>query len=104
MAIELVQKKNRNPKAKNTPVTQEIAVVSLYDRFSTYPSEGLTPQKLASLLREADGGDVYRQMELFEEMLEKDTRLSALFQTRRLAVTGKKFNILPGSDSPRALK
>jgi phage gp29-like protein len=74
------------------------------DRSSTYPSKGLTPERLASLLREADNGDVYRQMELFEEMLEKDGHLQALFQARRLAVTRRNYNIIPASEDSKDLE
>jgi len=80
------------------PITQELPLVGLYDRYSTYPSRGLTPEKLSSILIEADQGDVYRQMELFEEMMEKDPRLLALFQARRLAVTSRGYKIIPASD------
>ena len=56
--------------AKNKQLlTDGISVVNINDNFSSYPSKGLTPEKLAALLREADQGDVYRQMELFTEML-----------------------------------
>jgi phage gp29-like protein len=80
------------------PITDRIATVSLLDRYSTYPSKGLTPERLASLLREADAGDVYRQMELFEEMLEKDGHLQSLFQARRLAVSRRNYNIIAASE------
>lgn len=92
MAIELVKEDVRKP------LLNEVAVVGLYDRFSNYPSRGLTPEKLASLLQQADTGDVYQQMELFEEMLEKDPKMFSLFQARRLAVLGKNYNIIPASD------
>jgi phage gp29-like protein len=83
---------------KGAPLTDRIALVSILDRYSTYPSKGLTPERLASLLRDADAGDVYRQMELFEEMLEKDGHLQSLFQARRLAVSRRNYTIIPASD------
>lgn len=95
MSIELDSEAPQKQKL-NRPVDREIAAVGLFDRFSSYPSKNLTPEKLVSILAEADSGDVYRQMELFEEVLQKDTRLLALFQARRLAVSGKEYNILPG--------
>ena len=96
MAIELAKPK----KKRNAPTVDDIAVVSIYDRFSSYPSKGLTPERLASILVEADTGDVYRQMELFEEIIEKDAHIFSLFQARRLAVSGKNYNIVPASDEP----
>ena len=88
----------RNSAKKEGPITDRIALVSILDRYSTYPSKGLTPERLASLLREADGGDIYRQMELFEEMLEKDGHLESLFQARRLAVSRRNYNIIATSE------
>jgi len=55
------------------PETRGLSAVSLAERWSTYPSAGLTPNRLAGIFREADQGNFYRQMELFEEMEEKDT-------------------------------
>ena len=82
------------------PEIRELGVVSLAERWSTYPSVGLTPNRLAEIFREADLGDVYRQMELFEEMEEKDAHLASLLQTRKLAVLSKDYEILPYSKNP----
>ncbi len=83
----------------NKPITREIAVVTIRDRYSSYPSQGLTPERLARIFKEADQGDIYRQMELFEEMEEKDTHLFSVLQTRKVAVQGLEWEILPYSDS-----
>ncbi len=83
----------------NKPITDEIAVAGIRDRYSTYPSHGLTPERLATILKEADAGDVYRQAELFEEMEEKDGHLASVLQTRKLAISGLSWEILPASDS-----
>lgn len=80
------------------PVRARIAVGDPNDKFSTYPSDGLTPRKLARIFKAADEGDVYEQMELFEEMEGKDTHLFAQMQTRKLAVTGLDWEIQPFSD------
>lgn len=91
----------KKDKTANKPITYPLSLVTMADRWSTYPSKGLTPEKLATCLREADGGNIYRQMELFEEMLEKDAHLFSLFQTRRLAVSGKNFEIIPASQETK---
>jgi len=84
------------------PETNEIAVAQVTDKYSEYPSNGLTPQKLAEIFREADAGDVLRQMELFEEMEEKDPHLFSQLQTRKNAVTGLDFEIIPfDTDDPK---
>lgn len=83
------------------PDTREIAVASVRDKWSTYPSSGLTPQRLATIFREADQGDVYRQAELFEEIEEKDAHLSSIMGTRKSAVQGLDWEVMPLSDDPQ---
>lgn len=88
------------------PDTSEIAVAQVQDKYSDYPSNGLTPQRLAHIFREADAGDVYRQMELFEEMEEKDPHLFSQLQTRKNAVTGLDYEVIPfdsDEDSDKAV-
>ncbi len=82
------------------PETRELWAVSLAERWSTYPSVGLTPNRLAGIFREADQGNVYRQMELFEEMEEKDAHLAALLQTRKMAVLSKDYEVMPYAKTP----
>ncbi|MHB8067453.1 MAG: phage portal protein family protein [Desulfobaccales bacterium] len=86
------------PQAK--PETRELAAVSLAERWSTYPSAGLTPERLAEIFRLADQGDICRQMELFEEMEEKDAHLASLLQTRKLAVLSLDYEVLPYAKNP----
>jgi len=83
---------------QNKPILDEIAVQTVRDRYSSYPSHGLTPERLALILKEADQGDIYRQAELFEEMEEKDCHLGSVLQTRKLSVAGLDWEILPASD------
>ncbi len=99
------QKRQKQPQQNSAPLrrpdTNEIAVAQVTDKYSEYPSNGLTPVKLAEIFKEADAGDVLRQMELFEEMEEKDPHLFSQLQTRKNAVTGLDFEIIPFSDDPR---
>lgn len=80
------------------PIKDEIAVASIRDKYSTYPSNGLTPEKLARILKEADSGDIYRQMELFEEIEEKDLHLMSVMGTRKNAVLGCDYEVISYSD------
>lgn len=80
------------------PVTARVAVGDVNDKFSDYPSNGLTPRRLARIFREADEGNVRAQMELFEEIEEKDTHLFSQMQTRKLAVTGLDWEVQPFSE------
>ena len=97
------KRKRQQPPAAlpQRPETQEIAVAQVTDKYSEYPSNGLTPLRLAEIFQEADAGDVLRQMELFEEMEEKDPHLFSQLQTRKNAVTGLDFEIIPFGDDPR---
>ncbi|MDR2024034.1 MAG: DUF935 domain-containing protein [Hungatella sp.] len=96
------QQRSPNVPMLKRPDTGEIAVAQMTDKYSEYPSTGLTPVKLARIFREADAGDVMRQMELFEEMEEKDPHLFSQLQTRKNAVTGLDYEIIPfDSDDER---
>lgn len=75
------------------PLLREIGIGTVRDAYSTYPSHGLTPERLAAILKEADQGDVLRQAELFEEMEEKDAHLGSVLQTRKQAVAGLQWEI-----------
>jgi len=95
------QRRNVVKPSIHRPEIREIAVAHVNDKYSDYPSNGLTPVKLAEIFREADTGDVLRQMELFEEIEEKDPHLFSQLQTRKNAVTGLDFEIIPFGDEPR---
>lgn len=84
---------------KKSPIRVRVAAGDANDKYSEYPSEGLTPRRLARIFRQANEGDIRSQMELFEEMEEKDTHLFAQLQTRKLAVTGLDYEIQPFSES-----
>ncbi|SEO98221.1 DUF935 domain-containing protein [Propionispora vibrioides] len=83
------------------PDTREIAVATVRDKYSSYPSSGLTPERLARVLKEADQGDIYRQAELFEEIEEKDPHLFSVMQTRKNTVLGLDWEIIAYSDDER---
>jgi phage gp29-like protein len=73
-----------------------------FTRPSSRVSEGLEPERLAQILREAEEGDLTRQMELFEEIEEKDSFLSSQLQTRKNAALGLPWEVQPFDDSPTA--
>lgn len=83
------------------PVRAVVALGDINDKYSTYPSAGLSPGRLARIFKEADQGDVMSQMELFEEIEEKDPHIFSQLQTRKLAVTGLDWTIQPAGDSEK---
>lgn len=86
------------PVERTRPKAGRVAAVGMIDRWQNYPSNGLTPQRLAAILRDADEGDVTRQAELFGEMEEKDAHLASVLQTRRMAVAGLPRRVMAYSD------
>jgi len=68
------------------------------DFLRDYPADGLTPTRLASILREADGGAVGTALELFEQMEEKDAHLHSVANTRRLGLTGLEWQVVSAAE------
>jgi len=75
------------------PQPGQLIKASQLDRWHDYPADGLTPSRLASILRSADEGAIDQAMALFEQMEEKDAHLHCIANTRRLAVTGLPWKI-----------
>ena len=98
-AAKLIDPFGREVAIPRKPITDSIIPVRVRDQWMSYPSNGLTPQKLASILKEADIGHIERQAELATEIEEKDLDLAAHLQTRKLAVTGLDWEITPASDN-----
>ncbi|MDX8401590.1 MAG: DUF935 domain-containing protein, partial [Mariprofundaceae bacterium] len=69
------------------------SIRSVRQPISGHPSEGLTPHRLANILRLADDGDPYAQCELFEDIEEKDAHLSSVLGMRRRAVAALEIRI-----------
>lgn len=79
---------------RGAPRPGRVVVPRKEDSLREYPATGLTPSKLAAILREADEGSLATPMQLFEEMEEKDAHLFAVANTRRLALTGLEWSIV----------
>lgn len=67
----------------------------LQQEFAEHPSNGLTPPKLAGILRAAEQGDIKAQCELFQDMEEKDAHLLAEIGKRRRALTTVDWTVVP---------
>ena len=81
---------NGNP-VRRAVLTQEVAAASIgsvRSPISGYAGDGLNPQKLAAILREADAGDALRYLELAETIEERDAHYLGVLGTRRRAVAG----------------
>lgn len=102
MAKNPLSKLFRRSSKAPLPDTNVIDTVSLIDRFSSYPSEGLNPRRLTTILKEADQGNLTRISELFQEVTTKDPDLFAVLNARKLAVQRLDYDIIAASEDPRA--
>jgi phage gp29-like protein len=79
---------------RERPDLNEIKTVSLFNRWGTYPSHGLTPELLATILKEADQGNISRQMELMGEIEQKDPHIFSCYNRRKRSVLKRKFQVI----------
>lgn len=70
--------------------------------LSAHPTVGLTPQRLALLLRGAEGGNPAAYLELAEEMEEKYLHYLSVLNTRKRAVLGLEITVEAADDSAAA--
>jgi len=66
--------------------------------YGDHPSAGLTPQRLASILRDAESSDPLRYLELAEDMEEKDLHYLSVLGTRKRAVAQLDITVEAASD------
>lgn len=74
---------------------QTSRLAQLFGEFAGHPSSGLTPARLASILRNAETGDIQAQCELFQDMEEKDSHLLAEMSKRRRALASVEWAVIP---------
>lgn len=86
-------------------LSQEVARPSLTGVRSIFHhghvTGGLTPQRLAALLRDATDGNADAQLTLAEEMEEKDLHYASVLGTRKRAVARLPIVVEAASDSPK---
>lgn len=72
---------------------QTAGVGYLAGEFDMHPAKGLTPAKLATIMRNAEQGDLVGQIELADDMEERDAHLYAELGKRRGAITALEWSI-----------
>ena len=72
----------------------------LQRELQTHPTRGLTPSKLASILDQAEQGDLLAQFDLYEDMEEKDGHLAAELGKRRRALLVDWSVVPPDNPTP----
>lgn len=63
-----------------------------------HPAQGLTPERLAQILRAAEEGDAEAYLEMAEEMEEKDLHYSGVLSTRKRQVSQLEISVKPASE------
>lgn len=72
---------------------QTAQVGYLQREFDRHPSRGLTPSRLASIMVEAERGDLVGQLDLADDMEERDGHLFAEISKRRGAIVSQAWSI-----------
>ncbi|MFC3074681.1 DUF935 domain-containing protein [Shinella pollutisoli] len=72
--------------------------------ISGHPAEGLTPQRLASILRAAAQGEPEAYFELAEDIEERDLHYAAVMATRKRSVAQLPITVKAASDKPEHKK
>lgn len=76
-------------------------VTGVRSYIAGHPSAGLTPQRLAGLLRAAEQGDPMRYLELAEDMEEKDLHYLGVLGTRKRQVAQLEITVEEGGEEQR---
>jgi|GEM_PF-770695 len=82
-------------------LTTEIAgpsITGVRSPITGYPGNGLNPVRLAGILRDADGGDPVRALELAETVEERDPHIVGVLGTRKRSVAQLEITVEDGSD------
>lgn len=69
---------------------------------SGHPAEGMTPPRLAAILREAEVGDATAYLEFAEQMEEKDLHYAAVLGVRKRAIRSLDVQVTPGDHTDAA--
>jgi phage gp29-like protein len=75
------------------PQTAKLA--QLHREYANHPSRGLTPQRLSSILQQAEQGNLIAQAELFADMEEKDAHLYAEMDKRKRSILSIDWEVRP---------
>ncbi|MBJ8744039.1 DUF935 domain-containing protein [Citrobacter farmeri] len=79
--------------------TAQESLVMMAKRTLEHPSSGITPNRAAIVLRDAERGDLTAQADLAFDMEEKDTHLFSELSKRRLAIQSLPWSIQPPKDA-----
>ena len=76
------------------------SITGVRSPFAGYPADGMTPVRLADILREADQGEPLRYFELAEIIEERDLHYAGVLATRKRSVAQIDITVEAASDDP----
>jgi len=91
-----------NRKALDEPQTSRVS--HLANEYLTPALDGLTPSRLAAILRAADNGDMTAQHRLFSDMEERDAHLGAEMGKRKQSILNLDYEVVPPRKATAAEK
>lgn len=94
----------QKPKPADLEDGQVVRLVNQPKIYGEHPSKGLTPRKLATILEDAEQGDITAQHELFTDIEEKDGHIAAEMNKRKNALLTLDWNIKPAKNPTPAEK
>jgi phage gp29-like protein len=83
---------------------QTAAVAHLATEFEQHPARGLTPQRLHSIMTDAELGNLLRQLDLADDIEERDGHVFAELDKRKGAVASLEWNIVEPPNASAAEK
>lgn len=86
------------------PARQAKPLGGWMDGWSTHPGTGADPQTVHHTFRMAELGHLWRQCDLFDDLIESDGHLRSLVEGRIGAVAGREWVIQPGAKDPASIK
>lgn len=95
MFIDIHGQPLKSTKELEQQQSDESQISHLHQHIDEHPTSGLTPSRLASIMRDAEMGDLVSQMELAEDILEKDAHVYCEVEKRRKALLGVEWDIKP---------
>lgn len=98
---------HRGEPIRPTELTREpqtAKLEQLHREYAEHPSSGLTPPKLAAILRAGEEGDLVPMAQLAEDMEEKDAHLYADVSKRKRAILGDEWDVVPPKNATAAEK
>lgn len=80
------------------------SITGVRSPLTGYPGNGLNPNRLAAIMREADHGEPLRYFELAEQIEERDLHYTGVLGTRRRSVTQLDITVEAADDQDAAYK